>query len=248
MLHDLQAAMRRQLLADAPEAPAGILGDGIPASMRFAVHANNVVGSLVEALEAAFPVTARLLGRTAFRRAAASYVRRHPPLVPQLLAFGDGFPDHLDAMPEAADLARLEWAWNGAFFAADAPMLDPEDLRVVPQHRYPELRFALHPSAHLLTMACPVLDLWDALRRDEPPPRPTSDGGQVLIVRPLTEVHAVAIGRGEFTLLLALSAGVNLGHAAAAATGTDPGLDLQATLLAHLQLGTFTTFSLLPEE
>jgi hypothetical protein len=253
MLRDLQAAMRRQLLSAHPAPPPGILGDAVPAPVRFAIHANNVVGSLVEALEAAFPATACLLGHAVFRRAAAGYVRRHPPHVPQLLAFGDRFPDHLDEMPEAAELARFEWAWNAAFFAADTPMLDPADLRAVPQHRYPELRFTLHPSAHLLTVAHPVLDLWKALRHDEPLPGPLPidsppGGEQVLIVRPLAEVYAVAIGRGEFTLLLALSAGADLGHAATAAAGTDPDLDLQAALLAHLQLGTFTAFSFPLEE
>ncbi|WP_448192598.1 HvfC/BufC family peptide modification chaperone [Azospirillum sp. sgz301742] len=248
MLRDLQAAMRRQLLSAHPAPPLGILGDAIPAPVRFAVHADNVVGSLVEALEAAFPATARLLGRAVFRRAAAGYFRRHPPHVPQLLAFGDRFPDHLDEMPEVAELARFEWAWNAAFFAADAPMLDPADLRAVPQHRYPDLHFTLHPSVHLLTVAHPVLDLWKALRHDEPPPARPPGGEQVLIVRPLAEVYAVVIGRGEFTLLLALSAGADLGHAATAAAGTDPGLDLQAALLAHLQLGIFTAFSLPLEE
>lgn len=251
MLRDLQAAMRRELLRAGTSIPPGIESDAIPADIRFAIHANNVVGSLVEALEAAFPATARLLGGPAFRRTALAFVRRHPPRVPHLLAYGDHFPDHLAraaaVRPAAADLARVEWAWNTAYFAADAPVLDIAALRAVPGDRYPALRLALHPSAHLLTCAHPVLELWDALRRGETVPettfRPTPAPQQLLIVRPLLDVQAVTLGPGEMTLLMALSAGSDLSHAAMAASAIEPGFDLQGTLLAHLQLGSFTAFT-----
>ncbi|MCW2244055.1 HvfC/BufC N-terminal domain-containing protein [Azospirillum canadense] len=255
MLRDLQAAMRRELLRAGTGIPPGIECDAIPAAIRFAIHANNVVGSLVEALEAAFPATARLLGGPAFRRTALAFVRRHPPRVPQLLAYGDHFPDHLAHTtadpPAAADLARFEWAWNATYFAADAPVLDITALRAVPGDRCPALRLALHPSAHLLTCAHPVLELWDALRRGEtiPDPAPAPQNllpQNLLVVRPLLEVQAVTLGSGEMTLLMALSAGSDLSHAAMAASALEPGFDLQGTLLAHLQLGTFTAFTTPP--
>ncbi|CAO3433504.1 HvfC/BufC family peptide modification chaperone [Azospirillum endophyticum] len=251
MLRDLQAAMRRELLSTGTGLPPGVIGDAIPASVRFAIHANNVVGSLVAALVAAFPMTARLLGQPSFRTEAFRFVRRHPPRVPQLLAYGDRFPDHLDrkaadcstaVSPAAADLARFEWAWNAAYFAADAPFLDVAAVRALPVERYPTLRLALHPSAHLLTCAYPALELWSALRRGESVV-PAVQRQDVLIVRPLLEVQSATLGRGELTLLMALSAGANLAHAAMAASETEPGFDLKGTLLAHLQLGTFTAFT-----
>lgn len=256
MLHDLQAAMRRELLRAGTGIPPGIEGDAIPGPIRFAVYANNVVGSLVEALEAAFPATVRLLGELVFRRMALIFVRRHPPRVPQLLAYGDRFPDHLARQapdrPAVADLARFEWAWNAAYFAADAPVLDIAALRALPVGRYPALRLTPHPSAHLLTCAHPVLEMWDALRRggDLPDsiPDPATAPQHLLIVRPLLEVQAATLGPGEMTLLMALSAGSDLAHAAMAAARTEPGFDLQGTLLAHLQLGSFTAFTLPPSE
>lgn len=251
MLRDLQTAMRRELLSTGTGLPPGVIGDHIPAPLRFAIHANNVVGSLVEALEAAFPVTARLMGREAFRSAAMRFVRGNPPRVPQLLAYGDRFPGHLDRVvpdrPAAGELARFEWAWNAAYFAADAPVLDIATLRALPTDRYAALRLHLHPSAHLLTCAFPVLDLWDALRRGESPD-PSAERQHILIVRPLLEVQSVTLGAGELTLLMALSAGADLAHAAMAAGGTEPGFDLQATLLAHLQLGTFSAFTIPTDE
>ncbi|WP_448203842.1 HvfC/BufC family peptide modification chaperone [Azospirillum sp. sgz302134] len=251
MLRDLQAAMRRELLSAGTGLPPGVVDDDIPAPLRFAIYANNVVGSLVEALEAAFPMTARLLGDAAFRSAALRFVRRHPPRVPHLLAYGDRFPGHLDravpGCPAAGEMARFEWAWNTAYFAADAPILDIATLRALPAERYATLRLALHPSAHLLTCAWAVLDLWDALRLGESP-APAAEPQRILpqyilIVRPLLEVQSVTLGPGELTLLMALSAGADLSHAALAAAGTEAGFDLQSTLLAHLQLGTFTAFT-----
>ena len=254
MLHDLQAAMRRELLRAGTGIPPGIApgtgGDAIPASVRFAIYANNVAGSLVEALEAAFPATARLLGSPAFRRTALAFVRRHPPREPRLLAYGDQFPEHLvrgaPDRPAAADLARFEWAWNAAYFAADAPVLDLAALRALSGDRYPALRLTLHPSAHLLTCANPVLDMWNALLREDVVSEPAPATQHLLIVRPLLEVQAVTLGPGEMTLLMALSAGSDLAHAAMAASSTEPGFDLQGTLLAHLQLGSFTAFTAPP--
>ncbi|QCO19373.1 DUF2063 domain-containing protein (plasmid) [Azospirillum brasilense] len=253
MLRDLQAAMGRDLLRAGNSIPPGIEDGAIPASIRFAIHANNVVGSLAGALEAAFPATARLLGGPAFQTEALAFVRRHPPRVPQLLAYGDQFPDHLARRmadrPWAADLARVEWAWNAAYFAADAPVLDIAALRALPDDRYPALRLAMHPSAHLLTLAFPILELWDALRRGGDAPAAIAAGTQhLLIVRPLLEVQAVTLGPGEATLLMALSAGADLAHAALAASAIEPGFGLQGTLLAHLQLGSFTAFTLPSKE
>jgi len=246
MLRDLQAAMRHELLSAGTGLPPGVVGDDIPAPLRFAIYANNVVGSLVEALEAAFPMTMRLLGSAEFRTAALRFVRRHPPRVPHLSAYGDRFPDHLDHTvpdcPAAGELARFEWAWNAAYFAADAPLLDIAALRALPAERSATLRLVLHPSAHLLTCAYPVLDLWDAVLRGERPVL-VAARQHILIIRPLLEVQCVTLGSGELTLLMALSTGADLAHAALAAAGTETGFDLQATLLAHLQLGTFTAFT-----
>jgi hypothetical protein len=248
MLHDLQTAMGEQILNGWPELPPGISGGTIPAAVRFAIYADNVVGSLVEALEAAFPMTARLLGHRAFRSAAVRFVRRRPPAVPQLIAYGADFPDALERMaPDpapAADLARFEWAWNSAYFAADAPILDPAALSLLPPDCYPSLRLTLHPSARLLVCRYPVLDLWQNLRRDADavPPVPPAATQRVLVVRPSLEVQAMALGRSDLILLRALAAGAALGDAAEAVLDRDECFDLQASLIVHLRLGTFTAF------
>jgi hypothetical protein len=61
-------------------------------------------------------------------------------------------------------------------------------------------------------------------------------------VRPGLEIETTVLSRGEFTLLLAVSAGAPLGQAAAAAASIEPRMDLQAKLVAHVLLGTFSGF------
>jgi hypothetical protein len=227
--------------------PFGIAGDTIPAAVRFAVYADNVVGSLVAALEAAFPMTARLLGPAAFQSAARSFVRWHPPQVPQLADYGGGFAESLLSSRQpahAADLARFEWAWNRAYFAADAAVLDPAALGTVPPELCGALRFIPHPSVQALACGCAVLDLWQALCCGEGAPDLLPSAGYFLVLQPFMEVLAVKVTAGDLALLKALTAGATLGAAAEQACGAEPEFDLQASLLTHLRLGTFTGFDL----
>lgn len=258
MLRDIQSAFRRGLLEGfAPDDLADAVGDRIPREVRLAVHRNNVAGSLEQVLAAAFPAVAHLLGAEAFRQVAQAYVRAAPPRKPQLWSYGDGFPSFLsgqaalDGHETCAEVARLDWAFHFAYFAADAPPLAPAALQSVPVERYPSLRFVLHPSVRLLALRFCVLELWQAARRGEEgarcdPRTPRPDGEDceyALAARPAHEVRAGRLGKGEFTLLIALSAGATLAEAAEAAASTDPTLDLQAALAAHLRHGTFTDFS-----
>jgi hypothetical protein len=254
-LAERQRAMRLALLAADPHPPEGIVEAGVPAGLRFAVHVNTVLGTLSAALKAAFPATARLLGEAAFGAAAVAFVRAHPPRLPQLSAWGAGFPDHLETQaqalaiaPAAGDLARLEWAWVAAHFAADAPRLDGAALRAVPMAVWPDLRLRLHPSAALLTPAWRVIGLWERLRHDdgESPalPVPTGPAAPVLVVRPGLEVLVSELAPGEAAFLSALTAGASLDEAAAAATLADAGTDLQDVLVRHLGLGTLAGFDM----
>jgi hypothetical protein len=123
--------------------------------------------------------------------------------------------------------------------------LDPAALSVLPPDCYPSLRLILHPSTQLLVCRYPVLDLWQNLRRDADAvlPAPPAATQWLLVVRPLLDVQAVALDPGDLILLRALADGATLGEAAEAALDGDEYFDLQASLLAHLRLGTFTAFN-----
>ena len=110
-LEQFQSEMAAALLGRRP-VPAVIEGQDV----RFGIHRNNVIGSLVRALSAAFPATRTWLGPERFHGFATMFVHAHPPVRPRLPVFGDMFPGFLAELVanendrSAADLASFEWA------------------------------------------------------------------------------------------------------------------------------------------
>jgi hypothetical protein len=92
-LAEILDAFGAALLDPARPVPAGAVGpDRRPDTKRFAVYRNNVVHGLVNALEARFPVTSRLVGKAFFRSMARVYAATHLPRTPLLTQYGDDFP------------------------------------------------------------------------------------------------------------------------------------------------------------
>lgn len=245
-LRELQASFVRAVLGGPPAGLLdSLLGDHLSAARRLAVYRTNVHVALLRVLEGGFPATRRAVGEDSFRTVAIAFLRAAPPAEPRLHRWGGAFPAWLAEHPATAgspwlaDLARLEWAREEVYYAADAPVLTAAVLAAVPQERYPTLRLHLHPTARLLASPWPIDGLW----RGEvtPPPGPTP--AHVLVSRPCMEVSTLALAAGEHALLAALSAGATLAHAAEAALDAEPGLDLTTTLARHLAKGTFTAFS-----
>ena len=251
MLRDLQTRFRVGLLGgDAEPAMASIEQDAITPAQRFGIYRNNVLGSLAGALAAAFPVVERLVGQRFFRAAARAFVQQSPPSVPQLLAYGEGFPAFLEAFPAAAsvpylgDVGRLEWARVEAMFAADAAPLDPAALTSVPPEALAELRFTAHPATRLVgSTRFPIHTIWLVNQPENPDARPVNPalGPQAaLVTRPGLALETVAVTPGDAAFVEALLRHDPLGEAAEAALTSEPGFDLQTALAAHLKRGTFS--------
>ncbi|NBB83119.1 MAG: DUF2063 domain-containing protein, partial [Alphaproteobacteria bacterium] len=200
-LAELQRAMAAAVLGgDRAAAEASIVADRIAPADRLDVYAGTVRISLTQALEAAFPVVARLVGERFFHAAARRFVEAHPPQRPQLLSYGGGFADFLAAfeparsLPYLPDVARLEWARVQALFAADAAPLAAEALGEVPAEAMPRLVFDLHPSLRVVASAWPIQAIWQANRQPTVPKVDLGAGGQtVLVLRPAHAVTAQPI-------------------------------------------------------
>lgn len=250
-LREMQAAFARGVLEcplteDATE--LGIASDDIAAHRRLAIYRNNVLLSLRRLLERTFPASRRLLGREHFAQIATAFVRAQPPEHPQLITYGASFPDFLGRFSECtnidciADVARLEWAREEAYYAADASPLSAADLAAIPVERYPALRFRLHPSLRLIRSQGPVHTLWligTATREEIHPPPFDAGPEQVLVVRPEMTVVTRPIAAADLILVEALGQGIPLAQAAARAQATAPGFDLEAALASHLAGGSF---------
>jgi hypothetical protein len=250
-LREVQAAFAQGVLDPslAARVASGIVGGGIAPKRRLALYRNNVLSSLRRVLEGTFPATRRLLGPERFAEIALAFIRSAPPDRPQLLAYGAGFPAFVErwgeatAVPYVADVARLEWAREEAFYATDAPPLSAADLAVIPIARYAGLRFELHPSLRLIRSTGPVFALWRAAVDDSTDAISTAfrqaGAEQVLVVRPQMTVTTRAIAGADLLLLEALSEGMPLAEAAERAQAGSAGFDLQAALALHLAGGSF---------
>jgi hypothetical protein len=203
---------------------------GSPLS-RFAIHRNNVTQSLIDALQAGFPVTQHLLGEAFFAATARTFLRQHPPRSPILMLYGADFPDFLrsfapvQAWPYLADLAALEQAMRESYHAAGAPPIAPETLSQITETHH----LTLAPALRLVRSDWPIWAIWTTKGEA---PLPTSQGTDVLILRPGFDPapHPLAPSEGRF--LAALLAGQDLGQAL---NGAPKDFNLTAVLTLLLQ-------------
>jgi len=218
---------------------------------RFGIYRNNVHVSLVEALMATYPVVNRLVGDEFFRGMARVYVGANLPRTPMLIRYGGDFADFIDAfepartVPYLADVARLEWAWHGAYHAADVAPMTPEALGEVPPERMAELILQLHPSLSTVSSRWPVLAIWETNTNDtEVRPVDLAGGGEdVLVLRPQYEVELRTLPGGGAAFITALGAGAPLGSAFEQAVGASPDFDLTANLQGLIGSGAIAGFA-----
>lgn len=234
-----QAELAAALLVAERPAPPGLLP---PA--RFAVHRNNVVAGLVEALGAAYPAIRSLVGEAFFRAAAGAFVRDEPPRSPVMIGYGSGFPDFLASFPPAAGLpylapvARLERAWLAAYHAAEATPLQLAALGRVDEAELDRVRLVLHPSLRLVASSFPIVAVWAA--NTGRGPHAAVDLGRAetaLVVRPEERVMVESLSSGMAAFVGTLADDSALGTAAEAALRAEPCLALGPALGRLFALG-----------
>ena len=258
-LHDTQARLMDALMGPGDEAAAAALlrPTAAPtARQRLQIYRNNLFESLVAALNAVYPVVARLVGMGFFRHAASAYIRAHPSRSGNLHDFGGELPEFLRAFGPAAslqylpDVAALEWAYHRAYHDTELPALELARLAQVPVADQTELRFHLQPCARFIASRYPVLKIWQANQ-------PQAQGGDatisldeggvnLLVVQHDLEIEFRLLGVAESRWVCALAEGASLADATHGALDDDPAFDLATTLARHLGLGLFTGVSLPP--
>ena len=189
------------------------LPDGLPEASRarrYAVHRNNVIKGLIDALRSRFPVTERIVGRESFVGMAQLYIRSHPPTSPVMLLFGDSFPGFAASfpcageMPYLADVCRIEAACTRAYHSSDATPLGADAFTGLDPASLMELRLKLHPSLELVSSAFPALTIW-GINSDRLPFRHFVDWQpeDTAVVRPSQEVEVRRLPAGGAVFLVA---------------------------------------------
>ncbi len=234
-----QSEFRAALFDPALAVPPGLTDpQGRSAGKRFDVYRNNVVMSLIEALQSSFPVIRKLVGDEFFDGMARLFVRQHPPTSPLLMFYGAEMPGFLAGFEPAAhlgylpDMARLELAMRRSYHAADATPIDPAALSAIAPERLDAVRITLTPATMLVRSDWPLHAIW-RFNMVDGAAKPVMRPEDVLILRQGFDPVPHLVPKGGAALIAALIAGQTLGQAAE--TVTDPDLDLGATLGLLLQ-------------
>ncbi len=251
-LTDLQADFADKLLKPEAPPPSDVNGpSATPPVKRYNVYRNNVVASLIQVLEARYPVVLRLVGEEFFRGMARLYLDAEPPRSAVLAEFGGGLSQYINGFEPAkdlaylADVARLEWLQHVAYHAADALPLGPGDLASVAAATVPKLKFALHPSVGVFASAYPIVSIWETNKRDDEvkPIRLDQGGETALVVRPALEVATRKAPPGTDTFLAALATGRTLAEAAATALAANDHFNVQIALATVIDAGAITGYT-----
>lgn len=211
--------------------PEGLVDHmGRPAGKRFDVYRNNVIVSLIEAMETAFPVIHKLVGDVFFKALAGVYVRAHPPTSPLLMFYGEELPvflekfKHTQKLPYLPDVARLELVRRGSYHAKDSTPVDPNLLAGMEPDTLMAASFKLSPAMCILASPYPILSLWNMnMVADAPKPGPGAE--IVLLTRPELDVVMQVIDAPTQVFLSTLAT-KPLAQAYEAAMGIDPDFDL----------------------
>ncbi len=153
-----------------PVAPGLTAWDNSDAAVRFAVHRNNVMSSLIDALAQTFPVVQALVGVEFFRAMAGVFVRGFPPSSKILAFYGTGFPEFLStfepaqAVPYLTDVAALEMARVKAYHAADVQPVAEAAVAVALNSgdAIENLKIVFHPSLTVLNSRFAAVSIWAA--------------------------------------------------------------------------------------
>lgn len=249
---DLDGFAAALLDAARPTPPGLFAWNGSDPGVRLAVHRNNVMVSLVDALADTFPVVQQLVGDAFFRAMAAIFVRQSPPRSQVLAHYGQDFPAFIaqfepaQALPYLADMAQLEVARVRAYHAADAEPLSAAAIGLAfgSGERMGELRPVLHPSVCALASGHAVVTLWAAHQCEGEMPLVDIDSPEnAIVLREGLDVLVLPAPSGAVAFVRAVLHGGNLGAAAASAAAA-PDFDLTATLTLLLAHGALVSLHL----
>jgi Putative DNA-binding domain len=244
-LHDLQTSFAQAVIADMTPPLPGLVEDRPGARARLQIYRNHYLVTLVDALQATFPVVCQIAGEAAFRSLARAFVMTAPPASPCLFEYGGGLPEvlerHFPDFPYLGDLARLEWAINVAFHALDAPAAVPSSSAGRSRHHV-----RAHPSCRLVASPYPIDRIWAACSEAHGrPERACLDAGAVhlLVYRSGVDVGWMRLPPVAFVFVGVLIIDGSLRKACALAHALDPAFMPAELLAAMVESGAVSVLS-----
>ncbi len=242
-LRDLQAAFAAHLRGEERPELASAIGDG----RRLEIHRHHVAHSLAAALAVSFPTVHALVGAGFFRRIAGAFVARGLPTQPVLAEYGADFADFLAAQESVhglaylADVARLDWALNTAYYSPRGQCLAAVDLAGMAPEQLASAGLSLAAGTTLLRSRYPLGLIWAASQPGAPEGQvDLAHGPARLLVLPRPhDAGFIVLGEGEASFLTAVADGQSLESAAAAGFAADGGFELPPCFARLLDKGVF---------
>ncbi len=217
---------------------------------RLKVYHSNVVGSLVDAIQENFPLLENLVGDVFLREMARHFVFNNPPKSASLFAYGEDFPSFINTyeqaktLPYLSDIAALEWALHGAYYAKDDHTLKPDTLAQLTHEELPLVQINLRASAALVTSRYPLIELRKFCLNDGKGTAPNLEEEQtckLLITRPHLEVQITPLQEDEYHALTLLSQNKLLGEVVEDTIEHFTTFDFASFLQKHIALETFSS-------
>ncbi len=219
----------------------------IPAKNLLQIYQNNFFISLTECLQNIYPTIQKLLGEDFFTATANIYIKNYPSTSSNIHQFGNHFAEFLINFPETASLkylnevALLEWAYHEAFHEEDSKLFDLTKLQNIPESKYGEIHFKLHPSARLFAFNYPIMRIWNLCHNNSNKNDSVNlevGGENILIIRRNLEVTFDLLNNAEFAFLHACRNDLNFEHACRIALQVEAKFDINSFLQKHLLCGT----------
>jgi len=171
-LGDLQSAFQNYVLANSDTFQAAVRDTSkADRATLLDVYRDGYALRLIEVLTNDYPGVMAMAGPDDFDYMARAYIAAHPSPHRSVRWYGGRLADFLaatppfNATPEAAEMARFEWALSEAFDSADAPAITAEGLMALAPEAWETLCFSALPSLRCLTLAFEVPQAWQ--RKEE---------------------------------------------------------------------------------
>ena len=133
------------------------------------IYRNNTRGARINALKAVYPACKNILGNNIFQSIAKEYVSADVTGSSDLNLYGETFDQHLELILNAGrlpaeyhylpDLARLEFLFHAAYYAADDPVFNFELFEFRVENGQP-IYFQASVSLGLLVFQNPIHEIW----------------------------------------------------------------------------------------
>lgn len=214
----------------------------IPATERLSVYRANMYMSLKDVLADTFSRVCKLIGDDCFQQLAFRFVAQHPPQSGCLLDYGEDFPGFVENFPELsdypylADVARLDWFLNAAYYDEDSTPITPDAINKFPPEQLPKLVVKFPTATYFLQSKFPLRHIWELASDEREDTIDINAGGnQAIVIRPEMKIQLYWLEAEAYEFLNCLFKGQSLEQAFAAAIKFNPEFDLQSMLVTCLQ-------------